>query len=265
MESFARPLAPDCTAVALEAGGIPAEWVRAPGAGESRTILYLHGGGYVMGSLTSHREVVGRISRASKARVLLLDYRLGPESPFPAAVDDAVAAYAWLLNDAAAGQIVIAGDSAGGGLTLATLLAIRDRGLPLPAGAVGISPWTDLTLTGDSIDSRAELDPLVSREGLLDMAAGYLKGADPRNPLASPLYGDLKGLPPILVQVGTHEALFDDATRFDARARVAGVDARISVWNNVPHVWHMFAGMLPEGRDAIEEIGAFVGEVTASP
>jgi epsilon-lactone hydrolase len=263
MESYARPLHEDCKAEPVTAGGVPAEWISAPGAGET-TILYLHGGGYTTGSLVTHRELAGRISRATGARVLLLDYRLAPEHPFPAAVDDAVAAYRWLLEQGAQPQrIVVSGDSAGGGLTLATLVAIRDRGLPAPAGGACISPWTDLAMTGESMTSRAALDPMVQRETLIEMSNAYLGDADPASPLASPLHADLAGLPPLLIQVGTSETLFDDATRFDARARAAGVQVRLRPYDEQVHVWHMFAGMLPEGQAAIDEIGAFVRDVTA--
>jgi acetyl esterase/lipase len=260
MEQFARPLAPDCTATPVDAGGVPAEWVVAPGVDDA-VVLYLHGGGYVIGSLVTHRELAGRISRASGARVLLLDYRLAPENPFPAAVDDAVAAYRWLLHQGvAAGRIAIGGDSAGGGLTVATLIAIRDRGLPIPAAGVCLSPWTDLEMTGESMRTRAALDPMVQLDGLTEMASQYLAGADAKNPLASPLHADLAGLPPLLIQVGTSETLFDDAVRLDATARTAGVSVRFEAWDDMVHVFQTFAGMLPEGREAVEHIGQFVRE-----
>lgn len=263
MAAFARPLEDDCKAEPVDAGGVPAEWVTAPNAGEL-TVLYLHGGGYCIGSLDSHREMCGRISRAAGARVLSLDYRLAPEHPFPAAVEDAVAGYEWLLGHGVPpAKTVIAGDSAGGGLTFATLIAIRDRGLPLPAGGVGISPWTDLALTGESMSSRAALDPMVQGDGVGEMARAYLAGADARTPLASPLYADLAGLPPLLIQVGTSETLFDDSIRFDARARTAGVEVSLRPYDDQVHVFQMFAGMVPEARAAIEEIGQFVKRVTA--
>lgn len=264
MEKFARPLAPDCSETPIDAGGVPAAWIDAPGAGGS-VLVHLHGGGYVTGSIVTHREVCGRFSRASGARALLLDYRLGPEAPFPAAVDDAVAAYRWLLEQGTApARIAVSGDSAGGGLVVALLLALKERGLPQPAAGVCISPWVDLTGSGDSMTSRAALDPTVARDGLSVMAAQYLGGASATNPLASPLFGDLSGLPPLLIQVGSLETLFDDATRLDACARTAGVEVRFEAWDDQVHVWHMFAGMLPEGREAIEHAGAFVRERTGN-
>ncbi|OAI38855.1 alpha/beta hydrolase [bacterium SCGC AG-212-C10] len=258
MESFARPAPADVECEPVDAGGVPAEWITAPGAVADRALLYLHGGGYTQGSINTHRELCARISRAAAVKVLALDYRLGPENPFPAAVDDGVAGYKWLLSQGfAPSKIAISGDSAGGGLTAATLIAARDAGLPMPACAALISPWLDLEGTGDSMTSRAALDPMVG-PGLKVMANDYLAGADPRTPLASPIYADLTGLPPLLIQVGTSETLFDDSTRFDARARVAGVQVTFESWDDMFHVWHSVAGLLPEGVQAIERIGAFV-------
>jgi len=213
-----------------------------------------------MGSLNTHRQLAGWIAKAAGARVLLADYRLGPESPFPAAVEDAVAAYQWLLGQGVdAAGVAIAGDSAGGGLTAATLIALRDRGLPMPAAGVLLSPWTDLALTGESLTSRAALDPMIAgAAGVSNMADAYLSGADPRTPLASPLYADLAGLPPLLIQVGTEEVLFDDSIRFDAKARAAGVDVTLEPWNGQVHVFQSFAFMVPEAREAIARIGEFV-------
>jgi acetyl esterase/lipase len=256
------PLAPDVRVERAEAGGIPAEWVAAPGAAAERVVLYLHGGGYAIGSVNTHRELASRLSRASGARALTIDYRLAPEHPHPAAVDDAVAAYHWLLDEAgiAPGRIVVAGDSAGGGLTVATLLAVRDAGLPAPAAGVCISPWVDLEGTGESMTTRADHDPIVQREGLRRMAEWYLGAAHPRTPLAAPLHADLEGLPPLLVQVGTAETLLDDAARLAARAKDAGVDVTYEPWEDMIHVWHLFAAMLPEGDEAIARIGAYVRE-----
>jgi acetyl esterase/lipase len=266
MEQFARPLEADCTATPVDAGGVPAEWVTAPNSGDDTVVLYLHGGGYVIGSIVTHRDLAGRIARAARARVLLIDYRLAPEHPFPAAVDDAVTAYSWLLQQGVApGNIALSGDSAGGGLAVATLLAIRDRGLPRPAAAACISPWVDLEGVGLSLTTRAALDPMVQIDGLRDMASQYLGGASAREPLASPLHADLAGLPPLLIQVGTSETLFDDATRLDAKARCEGVEVHFEAWDEMVHVWHMFAGMLPEGQAAIEHIGAFVREQVGAP
>lgn len=241
------------------AGGVRAEWAVAGSASAERAVLYLHGGGYVIGSPASHRMLVGDLSRASGARMLSLDYGLAPEAPFPAAVHDAVSGYRHLLGlGIAPSRIAIAGDSAGGGLTVAALLALRDAGDPLPAAGVCLSPWLDLTLSGESMTAKAGEDPLVTREGLAQMAALYLKGADPRTPLASPLFADLEGLPPLLVQVGTAETLLDDSTRFAERARAAGVDVELEPWEEMIHVWHSFATMIPEGKQAIARIGEYL-------
>ena len=256
---FGAPVASDIRVEPADAGGIRAEWISAPNASAGRVVLYLHGGGYVLGSIDSHRELCSRIARAAGARVLAIDYRLAPENPFPAAVDDAVTAYRWLIERTPASATAIGGDSAGGGLTVATLLALRDRGIDLPAAGVLLSPWTDLALTGESLTSRAAIDPMITGGGpLAGMVQAYLAGADPRNPLASPLYGDFRGLPPLLVQVGTSEVLFDDATRLDARARAGGVDVTLEAWNGMIHVFQAFAHMLPEGQEAIDHIGAFL-------
>ncbi len=256
------PAGVTCTPV--EAGGVSAEWSVADGADQDKVILYVHGGGYVMGSAGSHRDMTGRLSQAAGARVLSLNYRLAPEHPFPAPVDDSVAAYRWLLGQGIqASNIAIAGDSAGGGLALAALIAIRDAGEPVPAAGIGISPWVDMEGTGESMTTRAAVDPVVQKEGLLGMAKIYLGGADPKNPLAAPLHANLAGLPPLLIQVGDSETLLDDATRITERARKADVDVTLKVWDEMPHVWHLFAPILPEGRQAIEEIGAFFKEQTA--
>ncbi len=256
------PAGVTCTPV--EAGGVSAEWSVADGADQDKVILYVHGGGYVMGSAGSHRDMTGRLSQAAGARVLSLNYRLAPEHPFPAPVDDSVAAYRWLLGQGIqASNIAIAGDSAGGGLALAALIAIRDAGEPVPAAGIGISPWVDMEGTGESMTTRAAVDPVVQKEGLLGMAKLYLGDADPKNPLAAPLHANLAGLPPLLIQVGDSETLLDDATRITERARKADVDVTLKIWDEMPHVWHLFAPILPEGRQAIEEIGAFFKERTA--
>ena len=252
-------LPPDVTAEPTTAGGVPAEWVTTPEADAQRVVLYLHGGAYVIGSMNTHRDLAGRISRAAGARVLTLDYRLAPEHPHPAAVDDATAAYQWLLGigqDPA--RLAIAGDSAGGGLTLATLVALRDQKLPLPAAGVCLSPWVDLEGIGESMKGCAHLDPMVQHEHLLRMARLYLGDLDPRTPLAAPLYADLSGLPPLYIQVGTAETLLDDATRIAERARKAGVDTTLEVWDDMIHVFQAFAPMLPEGQQAIDKIGAYL-------
>jgi monoterpene epsilon-lactone hydrolase len=238
------PVAADVKCEPVTAGGLKAEWVTAPGADAGRAVLYLHGGGYVIGSINTHRALAARISTAAKARVLVIDYRLAPEHPFPAAVEDSVAAYRWMLAQGLKpSRIAVAGDSAGGGLTVATLVAIRDAKLASPGAGVCLSPW---------------IDPMVQKEALLEMAAQYLKGQNARSPLAAPLYADLAGLPPLLVQVGTAETLLDDSTRLAERARKAGVKVTLEPWENMIHVFQVFAPMLDEGQQAIEKIGEFV-------
>lgn len=262
-EEMAVAPAPDVQCERVSAGGVDAEWVCAPGAASDRFVLYLHGGGYVIGSVKTHRDLMARISRAAQARVLGLNYRLAPEHPFPAAVDDAVAGYKWLLAQGAKpGRIALAGDSAGGGLTAAALVAIRDAKLPAPAAAALLSPWVDLEGTGESMTTRAAVDPVVQKQGLAGMATAYLQGQNARTPLAAPLYADLQGLPPLLIQVGDAETLLDDSRRFEARAKAAGVSTRLEVWPEMIHVWQLFASFLPEGQQAIEGIGKFVIERT---
>ncbi|MGH7895420.1 MAG: alpha/beta hydrolase, partial [Candidatus Binatia bacterium] len=202
------PLPADVWAEPTTVGDVPAEWVTATGADEDRVVLYLHGGAYVVGSVNTHRDLAGRISRASGARVLNVDYRLAPEHPHPAAVDDATSAYRWLVAEGYdAADLAVAGDSAGGGLTVATLVALRDANQPLPAAGVCLSPWVDLECTGESMTTKADVDPMVQREYLARMAKLYLADQDPRTPLATPLYADLSGLPPLYIQVGTAETL----------------------------------------------------------
>ena len=256
--------APDAKCEKVDAGGVPSEWVMAPGCDSGRAILYLHGGGYAIGSLNTHRRLAYDISAASAAKVLLIDYRLAPEHPFPAAVDDAAAAWRWLLQQGfAPNRLAIAGDSAGGGLTIATLVNLRDKKLGLPACAVAISPWVDLEGLGTSITTRSAQDPMVQKDGLLWMAKMYLNGKDPKTPLAAPLHADLKGLPPTLVQVGTAETLLDDAIRIAEKMHAAGVDARLAIWPNQLHVFPLFAPILSEGRDGCLEIGTFIRSKTA--
>jgi acetyl esterase/lipase len=248
----------------VEANGVPCEWISASGARLDRAILYLHGGGYVIGSINTHRGTVARLSAACSARALAVDYRLAPEHPFPAAVDDATAAYRWLLDSGLEpSRIVVAGDSAGGGLTVATLISLRDAGVALPAAGVCISPWVDLEGIGASMTTKADLDPMVQRDGLLRMAQAYLGEAAPRTPLAAPLYADLAGLPPLLIQVGTAECLLDDANRLAENAKAAGVDTQIERWDEMIHVWHAFAPLLPEANQAIDRIGEYYSKQVA--
>jgi len=261
LEQMASAFSPpaDATLEPVDAGGVAAEWVSTPEAARDRTILYLHGGGYVIGSIRTHRDLAIRLSRAARARVLLIDYRLAPEHPHPAAVEDSTAAYRWLLAQGAIPtRMAIAGDSAGGGLTVATLVALRDAGVQLPAAAACLSPWVDLEGLGESMTTKADVDPMVQPEPLRRMGAHYLGGKDPRTPLAAPLYADLSGLPPLLIQVGTAETLLDDSTRLAERARKAGVEVVLEPWDDMIHVWQAFASILPEGQQAIDRIGAFL-------
>jgi acetyl esterase/lipase len=246
----------DVVTESVTANGVPAEWVSTPSAGDRHALLYLHGGAYVVGSVNTHRDLAGRLSRASGARVLNVDYRLAPEHPHPAAVEDATAVYRFLLNQGyEPGRLAVAGDSAGGGLTVATLVALRDAGTPLPATGVCLSPWVDLEGIGESMTARAHLDPMVQKEHLVRMAQWYLGGLSPRTPLAAPLYADLSGLPPLYIQVGTAETLLDDSTRLAERARKAGVDVTLEMWDDMIHVFQAFAAVLPEGQEAVEKIG----------
>jgi monoterpene epsilon-lactone hydrolase len=256
MAAVAADAPAGATVEPVDANGVPAEWVAASGVTGRRVLLYLHGGGYQIGSPATLRRMVTLLSAPLAARVLSVDYRLAPEHPFPAAVDDAVAAYRWLLaggTDPA--TVALAGDSSGGGLALATLVALRDAGEPMPAAAFAISPWTDLALTGESLRTRAAAEVMLQPDGIPETAALYLAGADPRHPYASPLYADLRGLPPLLIHVGDAEVVLDDSTRFAARAREAGVDVTLEVWDEMPHVWHAFAGLLPEADQAIARAG----------
>src|SRR5262245_4964974 len=255
------PLPDGIRATGVDAGGVPSEWVEATGASPHGTMLYLHGGGYTIGSVATHRGLVGRLAIATGARGLTVGYRLGPEHRFPAAVDDAVAAYRWLVRAGTAPErIVVAGDSAGGGLTVALLVALRNAGGRRPAAGVCISPGADLACTGESMKTCAARDPMVQRGPLLEMATQYLGGQDPRAPLASPIFADLHGLPPLLIHVGTAETLLDDARRLADRARADGVPVEIEVWDDMIHVWHAFSPLLPEADEAIARIGAWVRE-----
>lgn len=261
MDSLAVTPPPDVRCETTVIGGIPGEWIAAPGATAPGAVLYLHGGGYLLGSPASHRDLAIRISRASGFPVFTAAYRLAPEHPYPAALDDALAAYHGLLASGLEPErVAIAGDSAGGGLALGTTLALKAAGAPLPGTVVAISPWADLALTGASIEARGALDPIIAspREGIAVNARQYLGDADAHDPFASPLYGDFAGFPPLLVQVGTSERLFDDAARVAARACEAGVPVSFEPWPEMVHVWHMFAALIPEGRAAIDRIGAWL-------
>lgn len=253
---------PPADAVVAEGrvGDVPGKWVSVPESG-STVVVHFHAGGYLIGSSTSHRDMAARIARAAGARVFLPDYRLAPENPAPAALEDALAVHHGVLADGTApADLVVSGDSAGGGLALSLLVSLRDAAAPLPAAAFLCSPWADLTLSGDSMEGRAAADPLVSRDVLQGMADGFLGGTGiPATDLrVSPLFADLSGLPPLLVQAGTSEVLEDDAVRIVDRVLTARGDATLQLGYEMVHVYQMFADRIPEAADAIERIGAFV-------
>jgi len=251
------PAEPDVLASETDADGVPAEWISVDVSHAERVVLYLHGGGYTMGSSNTHRGLAARVARAARARVLLPEYRLAPEHPFPAAVEDAAACWRWLLAQGhAPHHMAIAGDSAGGGLAMATLLALKASGVPLPACAVGLSPWIDLEGAGPSAEPGAVDDPMLTPEGLCVSGRQYAPN-DLRNPLASPLHGDLENLPPLLLQVGTREVLLSDSTRFAEKAEAAGVEVTLEIEDGLIHVWQMFPH-LPEAQRALQRIGAFI-------
>lgn len=257
---IAFPLMDEVTLQVVDAGPVRGEWLLPAGTGDA-VVLYMHGGGYVIGSPRSHRHLAADIAVAAGTRAFTLDYRLAPEHPFPAALDDAVAAYRWLVESQGAqpGRIVLAGDSAGGGLVLTTLVALRDAGLPLPAAGVCISPWTDLSCSLPSCDpQRPSHDPLIDHAVLRAMAKAYRGRRSPRDPRLSPLFADLRGLPPLLVQVAGGEALVDDARQLAIAASEAGVHTTLEVWPRMVHVWHWYARMLDEGQQAIERIAEFM-------
>lgn len=243
----------------VDAGGVEAEWIE---RAESNlgVILYLHGGAYALGSITGHREWIARLAQATRMRCLALNYRLAPEHPFPAALDDVAASYHWLLSQGVdPSHIILAGDSAGGGLALSTLVRLRDAGEQLPAGAVCLSPWTDLALTGASNHRKAKVDFILNRDTLQKYASYYVVQHNVANPWISPLYADLTGLPPLLIQAGSDEILLDDATRFAEKARAAGVNISLEIWDEMFHVFQLFS-FLPETKQAISQIAAFASQ-----
>ena len=239
-------------------GGVPVEWILPDGVEDGPALFHLHGGGYVLGNPAGSRPFTTLFAREARARVVSIDYRLAPEHPFPAAVDDALAAYRALLSQGQdPAQVAVGGESAGGGLTVALLLAARDAGLPMPACAFAISPWIDMSCTAESFATRAAVDPLLTRRALKEMAQAYLGGASEANPLASPLHGDLAGLPPLLIHAGSDEVLLDDAIGLHARAAAHGVETSFEVWDGMIHVWHMFHALLPEGARATAALAQF--------
>lgn len=254
------PVAPDIAMEAADAGGVLAEWSLAPASDPARVLLYRHGGGYCSGGIESHRPLVTEAGRAAGARTLALGYRLAPDHPFPAALEDALAAWHWLRAQGyAADAIAVGGDSAGGGLALALMLALRDVGQEPPACGWLLSPWTDLTLSGASLANRDAVDPLIHRAYLAELAAAYLPaGVEPADPRVSPLFADLVGLPPLLIQVGSAETLLDDAVRLAARAGAADVAVTLEIWPHMIHAWPMWNSALDAGRRALRRAGAML-------
>lgn len=239
-------------------GGIPGEWITPPNANPAHVLFYLHGGGYVLKTPHVHRILVGRLARAAEMCAFMVDYRLAPEHPFPAALDDATAAYRGLIDQGyIPNHIVIAGDSGGGGLTAALLLYLRDNGDPLPAAACLISAMLDCTFSDAAIPELEKYDPFLRLNDLAMMARHYYGVYDPHDPLISPIFGDLSGMPPLLIHAGEHEILRAEAIRYAEKAQAAGVDVRLKVWEGMIHAFPLFAGFVPEGKTAIAEIGAF--------
>ena len=252
-------IASDVRIEPVDANGVNAEWSSNPHADPACVILFMHGGGYVSGSLASHRPLATEIGRVCGARTLALEYRLAPEYPFPAAIEDAVAASRFLLSCGFEPRhIAVAGDSAGGGLTLALMVSARDAGLPQPACGWCISPWVDLECLGASMTSKAEVDPLIQKPYLEALAKAYLNGADPRSALAAPMYANLNGLAPLLIQVGSAETLLDDAVRLANVAGAADVAVTLEIWPDMIHAWPLFHQQLTAGRHAIVRAGAFI-------
>lgn len=252
-------LPPNISIEPIEANGVACEWVIGSRADRNKVLLWVHGGGFTSGSAKTHRELASHLSEATGVAVLLPDYRLAPESPFPAAIADVTAVYQWLIvqgKDAKA--IVIGGDSAGANLAVESLISLQASGQPLPAAVVLTSPWLDLTQSGETITTHAEADPTTTREGLDAAAKLYAGGKDAGDPLISPLFAELHDLPPMLIQVGGDEILLSDSTRFAERLKAAGVQAELDIWPEMWHTWHGWMETLPEARRAIEAIGQYV-------
>lgn len=257
------PLPAGTRVESVDVDGIPAAWISPAGADQERVVLYLHGGAYILGSLTSHRELVARLCAAAGVRGLQIDYRLAPEHVFPAALDDALAAYRWLLaNGTKPEHIVLGGDSAGGGLSLALLQVVRDQHLPMPAGVILISPWTDLAGTVESRTTRDAVDPIFSGRMINELANFYAGAEEKQHPLLSPIYADLHGFPPLLIEVGNDEVLLDDSRQLAEHARTALVAVEVNVWEGMWHVFQSYAAVLPEGRQSLEHIGEFIRSQT---
>jgi monoterpene epsilon-lactone hydrolase len=257
------PMAKGMVAAPVNAYGVPAEWIDVRDNRSDSAFLYLHGGGYFIGSCQSHRAFVSHVARACSSRMLLPEYRLAPENPFPAGLLDARAAYRFMLAQGyTPDRIVVGGESSGGGLTLALLQTLRDEGMPMPAGAVLLSPWTDLLGTGESLHTRARQDPWLRPAGIEIVADRYRGDTATDHPLVSPLYGDLNGLPPLLIHVGDDEILLDDSTRLADKAAAAGVEVTVKIWMGLWHAFHAFYPWVPEARQAHREIGLWVAAKT---
>ena len=263
MATRREPADPAVQCIPADIGGLPGEWVIAPGADPDVRLLYLHGGGFVSGSSAFYLAMAAHISAAASCVVLLPDYRLAPEHRFPAGLDDCLAAYLWLRDNGPVGpapttRVSVAGDSAGGGLTLSVLLSLRDRDLPLPDAGICLSPFADLTLSGDSIRSQAELDPIMHPKCLPDFVSLYADESELRDPLASPVFGDYSGLPPLLIQVGEFEVIRDDSVMVADRARACGVDVALEVWGGMFHAFQSHDPLIQEVCEAIDRIAACI-------
>lgn len=244
--------------------GVRGEWLLAPGARKDRAVFFVHGGGFIIGSPAIYRHLASRLSAASRCAVFSVDYRLAPEHPYPLPLDDVLAAWRWLSASMETSRIAAAGDSAGGNLILAALMRLSADGASLPAAVVAMAPWTDLSVSGESVARNCRADPYIPANLLRPVADAYLQGADPRAPDASPLFGDFSGFPPMLIHVGSTEVLLDDALRLQQAAEAAGVNVKLKVWQDLPHVFQLFSPVLPEGRHSLGELGAFVQRYLAA-
>jgi len=253
------PVADDVTIEAVDCDGVPGEWSQVTGSDPSRVLLFFHGGGYCSGSIKSHRRMVTEAGRAARMQTLAIGYRLAPEHPYPAAHEDAMTAWRFLRRQGiAADNIAVGGDSAGGNLTIALIDRLRAAGEALPASAWLISPWTDLTMSGATLDTKEAVDPLIHKVYLEELADAYAVSADRKNPLISPLFADLRGFPPVLIQVGSAETLLADATRFAAAAGAADVDVTLEIWPHMIHAWPLWNAKLEDGRRALASAGEFI-------
>lgn len=256
------PVADDVVREKVDINGMEGEWQIVPESQDDRVLLYLHGGGFLFGSIATHRGETSELGRAAKARTLAINYRLAPEHHFPAPLDDAMNAYMWLLDQGYKGKdIIVAGESAGGSMTAGLLMSIRDNHLPLPSAGVMISPWIDLGQTSETYITKEGIDPMNSTAGVKYLAETYLNGVSPEVPLASPIYGDLRGLPPLYVMVGEVEVMLSEALTFVSNAALAGIDVRFRSFPGMVHNWPAFHSFLEEGKEAIESAGAFMDEI----